>query len=227
MKKLTTIIIAFACFSFLHAENPAIENGFASGGAGGFDVGITLPQLTELNKVINDNTGKEISIPMLTTGGSGWAVVNRIVMGGGGGGFEQRITGDSVEINFSYGYGFFAPGYALISKEKFQLHLLAGFGGSGATIFIKPASYGGVTLDSIIKNPATSSEITWAGISVYPAIRTTLQFGFIGLSLKAGYLYNFQTKWELKGGGTLINPPEDNLAGFLGSVGIFFGGFSK
>lgn len=226
MKKIIVTIILVSALSLLHANLPEHES-YMAGGVGGFTVGMVMPDMDNINQVIKDNTGKEVKIPMLSTGGGGFGLIGRLVMGGSGGGCSQRINGDSVQIDINYGYGFFEPGYALIATKRFQLHLIAGFGGSGGTIFIKPGDYGNVSLDSILKNPRTSSQIEFGSVSVLPSIRMMVSFGFLNLGLKAGYLYNFNPKWELKGGGLLSDSPDDNFSGFTASLSILFGGWEK
>lgn len=166
MKKI--IILLFPLFLY------ATEGG----GYGGFSIWMTQPDLKAMNDDIENIQNLRFEDAYIGMGGSGWAIIGRIVLGGGGFGGRQVLSNDSMKIMGAYGGGFFEPGYHL-SMKRLSVDLILGIGGGGYTLTL----YKGLkdtTWTDILSEPRRMAEITFGGFALQPALRIVLP---ISLSL--------------------------------------------
>ncbi len=209
------LVILITSLSLLYAHE--------AGGYGGFLYSFSSPDLNKMNTDIQKNYGIKFENHYIGTGGTGWVIAGKIVLGGSGFGGSYSISNDTIKIIGKYGAGFFEPGYHL-SIKKIGFDIILGIGGGNYTLVLikglKDASW-----NDILTDPQKSIELTFGGFAVQPCVRITIPIAFIGLTLKGGYsFYPIKPEWKFKYGGNVLNPPDVSLSGPYLSAGIVFGG---
>ena len=101
---IASIVITTAC----HAE-PATKDS----GGGGFQFGVNLLDVEELNTRLTKKGFEALDDVMFSFGGTGYKLIKeRILLGGEGAGFFQAVSRGTQTATFGGGYGFFDLGYS-------------------------------------------------------------------------------------------------------------------
>ncbi|NPA80026.1 MAG: hypothetical protein GXO29_03120 [Thermotogae bacterium] len=150
------------------------------------------------------------------SGGEGYAVMGRALIGGGGFGL-QAFASTSADYNTfaEVDGGYFSLGYALLHRANYMLYPSLGVGGGNLKIKVKGTKSG--NLADVLKDPPLYAEISVGG----PLIKGGLTFVYrylsliVGFSLGAAYLK--PVSWKLNDNPITGYPSDDYLllwAGF-------------
>ena len=109
-----------------------------------------------------DATGfPTFSSDALSLGGGGWAIRDRLVIGGNGHGLivgEHTTSDGAYRTSLAGGFGQLDIGYRLFANERASLIPVAGFGAGAMTLEI--VEQGSATFDEILSDPRTMSRIS-------------------------------------------------------------------
>ncbi len=198
----------------------------AAEGYGGFSVSMMMPTVDSINAVFKAHNLPELSGQQFTLGGCGWGG-DKIVLGGSGFGGMEVVENDSMQVQASYGGGFFEAGYVLPIASFLRVRPILGLGGTGYDLKLRP-KLGDVSFDSLLAHPGRTSSISGAGFSVMGALGITIPIQFIALDFKGGYIFSpSKVNWELDDGSNLLMGPYFKADGVFVTVSILFGGNEK
>ena len=193
-------------------------------GAGYFGPGFTFFKYDDLNTLFAQHGMDLIEKQQFIFGGGGWGQPGRIRIGGFGFGGTQTVSNDTLDVEVSYGAGFFEMGYNIVNAKHFMLTPIIGIGGSGLTMKITSLLYNPVNLDNVLNYPGGVAKVTTGGFSMFPGLAIDIPIGFAGLSLKGGYMWTpMKNSWIMEDFGK-IHGPTLNLNGPFVMMNIMFGG---
>jgi membrane-associated protease RseP (regulator of RpoE activity) len=197
-------------------------------GAGYFGPGFTFFKYDDLNTLFTQHGMDLIEKQQFVFSGGGWGQGKRIRIGGYGIGGAKIVSNDSLDIEVGYGAGFFELGYAIVNKINFMLTPLVGIGGGGLSMKITPKYNRPTSLTGLINSPWGVAKVSKGGIAMYPGLAIDIPFGFVGITLKGGYMWSpMNGPWTLENLGSIGNQPDLKLNGPFATVGIMFGGNSS
>jgi hypothetical protein len=201
------------------ADESAHETVHSGGGAGYFAAGVQFTDLSDLNNRMADAGYPTFSSEMVSIGGGGYSVTNRILIGGEGHGLisgDQGYQGRNVSVGG--GYGLFTLGYLFRPNRNLRVYPRLGLGGGGLQLEI--SDQGDATdFDDILDDPNRSASIGRASLLV--SLGAGLEYQFSGpeerggfrLGLRAGYMLSpLESEWQLDDT-TLSGGPDATLQG--------------
>ncbi len=188
-----------------------------AGGFGFFSFGPGILNLGDLNSELKSNNYPEFSENLFGMGGGGFAIVNKVVIGGEGYALTAKdVSNNNYKLSLSANYGFFDLGYVIFKKGNLFVYPMVGFGGGGIELKIRKP--GEPTFNDIMQDPKWGSTISTGGFLLNFSIGSHFLFAFgkdekgtggIAIGFRAGYVYTpFEGDWvmdtEKVGGGPQI-----------------------
>jgi len=159
-------------------------------------------------------------------GGGGYAIIDRVVIGGSGWGSSQTVGSSDLRATVEIAGGEFDLGYQLFSLKRLLIAPMLGIGGSGYTIELQKLSGMPPTFDSLLQNPGYTSKVSFSGLTLSPQLVITVPISFVGLQLRGGYCYTpMNPQWGLEGGSKLAKGPAISKGMPFVALNVVFGGF--
>lgn len=217
--RLTLVVLTLAATA---VAAPAVNGGF-----GCFGPTMAIVNFDGLNNALAGGgiTDKLGSIQW-GFGGAGFAVVDRVVIGGSGWGSSQTVGSPDLRATVEIAGGEFDLGYQVLSLQHLLIAPVLGIGGGGYTIELQKLSEAPLTFDSLLENPGRTSEVAFTGLNLAPQLMVTVPISFVGLQLRGGYCYTPMTpEWGLRGGSVLSSGPAVSKGMPFVALNVVFGGF--
>jgi hypothetical protein len=159
-------------------------------------------------------------------GGGGYAIIDRMVMGGSGWGGSQTVGSDNLRATVEIAGGEFDLGYQVFAMEHLLIAPMFGIGGGGYTVELQALSTDPLTFDSLLAHPGRTSTVSFSSLTLSPQLMITVPITLIGFQLRGGYCYTpANPQWQLKGGGTLSSGPTISKGTPFVALNVVFGGF--
>lgn len=159
-------------------------------------------------------------------GGAGFALIDRVVIGGSGWGSSQTVGSESLRATIEIAGGEFDLGYQVYSMEHLLVAPVLGIGGGGYTIELQKVSGEPGTFGELLANPGRTSRISFSGLTLSPQLMVTVPISFVGLQIRGGYCYTPVTpEWGLEGGNKLSSGPAISKGMPFATLNVVFGGF--
>jgi hypothetical protein len=159
-------------------------------------------------------------------GGGGFAIIDRVVIGGSGWGSSQTVGSDSLHATVEISGAEFDLGYQLFSLKRLLVAPILGIGGSGYTIELQKLSDAPLTFGQLLENPGRTSKVSFSGLTLSPQLMITVPISFVGLQLRGGYCYTpMNPQWGLEGGSKLAKGPAISKGMPFVTLNVVFGGF--
>lgn len=227
MKTLPVLALALGlAFGSATAE----RHDGTTGGFGCFGPTLALVDFSKLNSALDAYGSNKLSGMHWTFGGAGYAVINRIIIGGSGWGGSQSVSlkSDSLLCRVSFSGGQFEAGYAVIDLKHLLVAPILGIGGAGYDIELQPIGRNVPNFDSLLANPGRTSSVATTSFSIVPALMITVPVSFVGLQVRAGYCFTpGSAEWELADGGRLFRGPELARGNPFVALNVVFGGLGR
>lgn len=205
------------------------------GGFGYFSGGEQRLDLMKLNYRLVNNGFREFEENITTFGGGGYAVFDRVIIGGEGLGFMTR---EKFSYNTLYkqqllgGYGMFKIGYRIFSFGDFDFFLDGGFGGGGLEVRFIQSSL--PNFEGILDNPLRASSlesrffITSFGINILHFFHGRRESGFSTvINIQVGYTLTFGDDKFYLFEEEISAGPRMGVEGVYFRAGLGFGGIFK
>jgi hypothetical protein len=133
MKRYLSLLGFMLVSSLVQAQSSGYYGGF-----GFFDFGMANYNLSPINNLLQANGYSGLGSNFITTGGSGFALFNNIVIGGAGGSLGmQSFSRPGATGRYNAGFGQFSLGYAFKTGEKSFFYPMLGLGGMQTNIQIE------------------------------------------------------------------------------------------
>jgi hypothetical protein len=159
-------------------------------------------------------------------GGAGYALIDRVVIGGSGWGSSQTVASDSLRAQVEIAGGEFDLGYQVFSIKHLLIAPMLGIGGSGYTIELQKLSGTIPSFNELLLNPGRTSTVSFSSLSLTPQLMITVPISFVGLELRGGYAYTpMNPEWQLENGGELPTGPTISKGMPFVTLNVIFGGF--
>ena len=159
-------------------------------------------------------------------GGAGFALVDRVVIGGGGWGGSQTVGSDSLRASIEIAGGEFDLGYQVYSLKHLLIAPMLGIGGGGYTIELQDTTGLPVSFHQLLQHPGRTSTVSFSGLTLTPQLMITVPITFVGVQLRGGYCYTpVNPGWELAGGGKLSSGPAIAKGMPFVTLNVVFGAF--
>ena len=200
----------------------------SGGGFGGFGPSLVFADFAGLNSAFARAGITQKLDPMhWMFGGSGYAFIDRIVIGGMGWGGSQSVASDSLRARVSLSSGEFDVGYSVLSIPHVVVTPMLGIGGGGYTVELERLTGSVPNFDSLLRCPGRTSSASLSSFTLNPQLMVTIPISFVGLQLRGGYLFSpAASEWELADGGALLSGPTVAKGAPYVSLNIVFGGMS-
>lgn len=222
--------IAMLTLALLAAVGGAsAKAGTANGGGfGAFGPSLVFADFTGLNDALSGaGIARELDGMHWMFGGSGYALIGRVAIGGMGWGGSQSVASDSLRARVSLSSGEFDMGYSVLSVPHLIVTPMLGIGGGGYTVELERLTGSVPNFDSLLRYPGRTSSISFSSFTLNPQILITIPVSFVGLQLRGGYLFSpAASEWELADGGTMLSGPTVAKGAPYVSLNIVFGGMS-
>jgi hypothetical protein len=159
-------------------------------------------------------------------GGAGFALIDRVVIGGSGWGGSQTVGSDSLRATVQIAGGEFDLGYQVFSIKHLLIAPVLGIGGGGYTVELQKLSEGPLTFGQLLENPGRTSTVSFSGLTLSPQLMVTVPISFVGVQLRGGYCYTpMDPQWALHGGGKLSSGPTIAKGMPFVTLNVVFGAF--
>jgi hypothetical protein len=159
-------------------------------------------------------------------GGAGFALIDRVVIGGSGWGGSQTVASDSLRAQIQISGGEFDLGYQVISVEHLLIAPVLGIGGSGYKIELQKLAGMAPNFNELLQNPGGTSTVSFSTLSLTPQLMITVPISFVGLQLRGGYCYTpMNPEWGIDNGGKLPTGPTISKGMPFATLSVVFGGF--
>ncbi len=154
----------------------------------------------------------------LLSGGEGYALIGKLVIGGGGFGIGL-FGGTSPDYNSSAGVsgGYFSLGYVLFANDNMLLFPTVGMGGGGLEIIVNQSKGG--SFDDLLRDPPTRIRTSSGGIFFKGGLTFLYRYSFILLGITGGGGYLLTSGWDINGNET-TNYPQGNTPVFWIAVSL-------
>lgn len=218
---LTLALLTAAGGAFAKTSRTASGGGF-----GGFGPSLVFADFTGLNSAFEGSGITQKLDPMhWMFGGSGYAFIDRIVIGGMGWGGSQSVASNSLRARVSLSSGEFDMGYSVLSILHLVVTPMLGIGGGGYTVELERLAGSIPDFDSLLRDPGRTSSASFSSFTLNPQLMVTIPISFVGLQLRGGYLFSpAASEWELADGGALLSGPAVAKGAPYISLNIVFGG---
>ncbi len=200
-----------------------------AGGYGAFGPTLALLNYDDINNTFQRYDFTKLNSQHWLFGGGGYALANRVLIGGAGWGGMQSVTSESLNLlcRLNYGGGEFRAGYAILDLKHLLVIAGLGIGGGGYSISLSPENRSVPSFDTLLAHPGRTSTLNFSGFNLNPQIALILPISFVGLELRGGYNFGpLGANWELGDGGILLQGPKMPGSNLWLSLNVIFGGFS-
>jgi hypothetical protein len=224
MKRHVTSLLLVVLLAATAVATPAVNGGF---GCFGPTVGIV--NFDGLNSAF-ENGGVQLkekpSSLQWGFGGGGFALINRVVIGGSGWGSSQTVGSDDLRATVGIAGGEFDLGYQIFSVKHLLIAPVLGIGGGGYTIDLQDTSDVPTNFHQLLENPGLTSKISFSGLTLSPQLMVTVPISFVGVQLRGGYCYTpANPEWGLEGGSKKFEGPAIGKGMPFATLNVVFGGF--
>jgi len=205
-----------------------MEMAIEKGGFGGFTINMAMPDVSGFNDHLRSHNIPEMNGRFLGIGGVGFALVNRILIGGGGYGAKEVVESDSIRSEFTISSGEFKIGYALITSRYFNGAVNLGIGGVGYTLSLRPMM-GDVQFDSLLVNPQRYVDMETNHFLLHPEAIAVISIpfkpiSFFHIALRGGINLNIFTQEWTYDKKRVLNVPDVGAVTPVFSINFLFGG---
>lgn len=200
-----------------------------AGGYGAFGPTLALLNYDAINSTFQRYGFTNLNSRHWLFGGGGYALANRVLIGGAGWGGTQSVTSESLDLlcRVNYGGGEFRAGYAILDFKHLLVITGLGIGGGGYSISLSPENRTIPSFDSLLVQPGRTSTLNFSGFSLNPQLALILPLSFVGLELRGGYNFGpLGANWRLEDGGILLRGPQMPGSSLWFSLNVILGGFS-
>ncbi|MGQ9707919.1 MAG: hypothetical protein ACUVUR_03465 [bacterium] len=207
----------------------AVARGTA-GGYGCFGPSLSLINYDDINASLARNRVKKLSSQHWLFGGGGYALVNRVIIGGAGWAGTQTVASESLNLfcRVNYGGGEFRAGYTVLDIKHLIIAPSLGIGGGGYSINLGPYNQTVPNFDSLLNHPGRTSTVNLSGFTLNPQLAIIIPITFLGLEIRGGYNFGpLAAAWEFEDRGILAQGPEMATANPWFSLNVIIGGFSR
>ncbi len=226
MKKFFIAFLAAASLAF------AMEVG----SWGGFSFTGLLSDLEELNSTLADidqdlggGGNLEFTSPLFVLGGEGGLRFGVLTVSAWGGGFSKQAWGDTTYASLGYGMGYAEVGVQWDPARWLSIRPAVELGGAGLELEIRER-YGGFggpddTLYEPYRYAATAGQGNIGGSLAVQFNIPVGERGYVGISLKGGYLYPvIKPRWHDFEGERIASPaPSFGINGPFLTLGVNLG----
>jgi hypothetical protein len=161
-------------------------------------------------------------------GGAGYALLERVVIGGSGWGGDQIVASDSLRAKVSVSGGEFDIGYQVLSMKNLIVAPMLGIGANGYDIELQKLTGDVPNFDDLLEHPGRTSTVSTSSFLLNPHLMITIPISFVGIQLKGGWMFTpANDGWELADGARLNSGPAIAKGMPYASLNVVFGGFSK
>ena len=199
------------------------------GGFGGFKIGLLMPEVSEINKHFRNHQVSELSGNLIGMGGGGFAIVDRVLVGGNGYVVKETAESDSVYSELSISAGTFKLGYSIIAGHYFNGLLNIGFGRANYTLGLRPIM-ADVQFDSLLSDPGRYVDLTAGHFLLNPEAMFIFSipvksFAFFHIGISGGANINvFNPEWKYDGKKVFDGPEIGTVTPVLNVYFLFGGG---
>ena len=159
-------------------------------------------------------------------GGAGFALINRVVIGGSGWGSSQTVGSDSLRATVGIAGGEFDLGYQIYSLKHLLIAPVLGIGGGGYSIELQKLTDPPGTFGNLLRNPGRTSKVSFSGLTLSPQLMVTVPISFVGVQLRGGYCYTpSDPAWGIEGGEKLNSGPTISKGMPFVTLNVVLGGF--
>ena len=222
MKRQTLGLLLITLLTATAVAAPPINGGF---GCFGPTVGIV--DFSGLDDALaTGGISQKLGSMQWGFGGAGFALIDRVVIGGSGWGGSQTVGSDSLRATVQIAGGEFDLGYQVFSMKHLLIAPVLGIGGGGYAIEIEKLSEGPITFGQLIENPGRTSTVSFSGLTLSPQLLVTVPISFVGVQLRGGYCYTpMNPEWALQGGSKLSSGPAISKGMPFATLNVVFGAF--
>ena len=194
------------------------------GGVGGFTTGYGLIITSDINNHISDYNMQKIKGTWLN-GGSGYAFIDKVIMGGSGYGGSTKKTKDSTFVRYGTGGGYFEAGYIPWTLKPVSFFVMMGIGGYVEDLTIGKIE-GPSSFNDAWQNYKNETHISRSGFSLSPSLGVIFfpQKSPVGLMLQIFYNSILSKTWKYDDDSKLSTAPNTPLGGFSMEITILSGG---
>jgi hypothetical protein len=168
------------------------------GGFGHFNLSLRFPQISDLSDYIKNNGYGELKGYFVSTGGSGYGVIKKVLIGGESGSFiSSSVRNDSLKrtARVDGSFGFFDIGYLLYSNKRFNFYGILGIGGGSINITLIE-DYSG-SFDSAFVNLPRTAKFSKGSYLIKASLQGDVSLYGLSLGLKAGYSHALGGGWKV------------------------------
>ena len=207
------------------AQARAQSREFLKGGGGFFGVGVRAIDLRDLNATLRQFGYTRFHQPLTMVGGGGYAMRNRVMLGGEFYGWTGQRRGPNdmyYSTRLDGGFGIANLGYLLTPTERVNLYPMIGLGGAGMSVQIDERS--SPSFHNVMENPGRSSTLGKGALIGAISLgtdylltmrRTPTHVTGLTVGMRAGYTSTlFESEWNLRGH-EIAGGPEVSLNGFF------------
>ncbi|MCC6012643.1 hypothetical protein LM594_06750 [Candidatus Caldipriscus sp.] len=163
------------------------------GGFGHFNLSLRFPQISELSNYLRDKGYGELKGYFVSTGGSGYGVIEKVLIGGEGGSFiGASVRSESLKRTARI------VGYLLYSNKRFNFYGILGIGGGSINITLIE-DYSG-SFDSAFVNPPRTAKFSNGSYLIKASLQGDVSLYGLSLGLKVGYSHALGGGWNVVGG---------------------------
>ena len=223
MKRHTAVaLLAGLLLASVAAAAPPINGGF-----GCFGPTVGMVDFSGLDKALaTGSITQKLGSLQWGFGGAGFALIDRVVIGGSGWGSSQTVGSDSLRATVEIASGEFDLGYQVFSMKHLLIAPVLGIGGSGYTIELQRLSDAPVKFGQLLESPGRTSKVSFSSLTLSPQLMVTVPISFVGVQLRGGYCYTPGTpEWGLEGGSRLSSGPTISKGMPFATLNVVFGGF--
>lgn len=219
--------IAVSLLAGLLLASSAIAAPPINGGFGCFGPTVGIVDFSGLDSALaTGSITQKLGSMQWGFGGAGFALIDRVVIGGSGWGSSQTVGSDSLRATVEIACGEFDLGYQVFSMKHLLIAPVLGIGGGGYTIELQKLSDPPGTFGKLMENPGRTSKVSFSSLTLSPQLMVTVPFSFVGVQLRGGYCYTPATpQWGLEGGGKLSSGPTISKGMPFATLNVVFGGF--
>jgi len=223
MKRHVTSLLLLGFLAATAVATPPVNGAF-----GCFGPTVAIVNFDGLNATFHgaDSSFGKLSSVQWGFGGAGFALIDRVVIGGSGWGGSQTVGSDDLRASVEVAGGEFDLGYQVFSMQHLLVAPVLGIGGGGYTIELQKLSDAPLTFDKLLENPGRTSKVSFSSLSLSPQLMVTVPISFVGLQLRGGYCYTpSNPEWGLEGGSKLSSGPTISKGMPFATLNVVFGGF--
>ncbi len=225
MKRHTAVaFLAGLLLASVAVAAPPINGGFAC-----FGPTVGIVNFDGLTKAFKDGGVEfkdELNSLQWGFGGAGFALIDRIVIGGSGWGSSQTVGSESLRATVEIAGGEFDLGYQIFSMKHLLIAPVLGIGGGGYTIELQKLSEAPLTFGQLLESPGRTSKVSFSGLTLSPQLMITVPISFVGVQFRGGYCYTpANPEWGLEGGSRLSPGPTISKGMPFATLNVVFGGF--